>query len=88
VRKLREVVSNVRTVLAVEICCAAQGIDLRASVAAPSEPMRAVHEMVRSVVPRMDVDREVSAQIVAVDELLPEICATAGSAVLLSSEAQ
>ena len=28
VRKLREVVSNVRACLAVEICCAAQGIDL------------------------------------------------------------
>ena len=30
VRKLREVVANVRTCLAVEVCCAAQGIDLRA----------------------------------------------------------
>ena len=31
------------TCLAVEVCCAAQGIDLRADVAAPSEPLRAVH---------------------------------------------
>ena len=40
VRKLREVVANVRTCLAVEILCAAQGIDLRAEIAAPSEPLR------------------------------------------------
>jgi histidine ammonia-lyase len=80
VRKLREVVANVRTVLAVEVLCAAQGVDLRASVALPSEPLQAVHALVRSRVPRMDVDREVSSQIVAVDELLPAICATALSA--------
>ena len=46
VRKLREVVANVRTCLAVEVCCAAQGIDLRAEVAEPSEPLRAVHAAV------------------------------------------
>ncbi|MBV9446310.1 MAG: histidine ammonia-lyase [Streptosporangiaceae bacterium] len=77
VRKLRDVIANVRSVLAVEICCAAQGIDLRADVALPSVPLREVHGLVRSSVPRMDVDREVAAQITAVDELLPEICATA-----------
>jgi histidine ammonia-lyase len=79
VRKLRDVVANVRAVLAVEICCAAQGIDLRASIAAPSPVLRGVHELIRSAVPRMDVDREVAAQITAVDELLPEICAAAAA---------
>jgi histidine ammonia-lyase len=71
VRKLREVVANVRTCLAVEVCCAAQGIDLRAEIAVPSEPLRAVHAAVRDRVPAMDVDREVSEQIVTVDGLLP-----------------
>jgi histidine ammonia-lyase len=80
VRKLREVVSNVRTCLAVEICCATQGIDLRASVAEPSVPSRAVHALVRSKVARMDIDREVSAQLVCVDDLLPEICRAAADA--------
>jgi len=79
VRKLREVVANVRTVIAVEILCAAQGIDLRTDIAAPSLPLRAVHETVRSRVPRMDVDREVAGQITAVDTLLPEICETAAA---------
>jgi histidine ammonia-lyase len=80
VRKLREVVANVRACLAVEICCAIQGIDLRSEIAAPSEPLRAVHALVRSHVPRMDIDREVAAQITAVDALLPEICQVAAQA--------
>jgi len=80
VRKLREVVANVRTCLAVEICCATQGIDLRADIAAPSVPLGAVHDAVRASVPRMDIDREVAGQIAAVDELLPEICRVAAEA--------
>jgi histidine ammonia-lyase len=73
VRKLREVVSNVRTCLAVEVCCAAQGIDLRAEIAPPSEPLRTVHAAIRERVPMMAVDREVSEQITTVDDLLPEL---------------
>ncbi len=79
VRKLREVVANVRTCLAVEVCCAAQGIDFRADIAAPSEPLRAVHAEVRGWVPRMDVDREVAGQITTVDGLLPSLVAAAGA---------
>jgi len=79
VRKLREVVSNVRACLAVEICCAAQGIDLRAPISS-SEPLREVHTLVRSRVPRMDVDREVAPQIAEIDALLDEICAVAVTA--------
>ena len=73
VRKLREVVTNVRTCLAVEVCCAAQGVDLRTEIAVPSEPLRAVHAAIRERVPVMDVDREVSEQIITVDELLPAL---------------
>src|SRR5438094_4609293 len=81
VRKLRDVVGNVRACLAVEICCAAQGIDLRADVAQPSAPLRAVHAVIRSEVPRMDIDREVAAQLAAINDLLPQICETAAEAV-------
>jgi histidine ammonia-lyase len=80
VRKLRDVVANVRACLSVEICCAIQGIDLRASVAEPSVPLKAVHALVRSAVPRMDVDREVASQLAAVNDLLPQICQTASQA--------
>jgi histidine ammonia-lyase len=73
VRKLREVVANVRTCLAVEVCCAAQGIDLRTDIAVPSEPLRAVHAAIRERVPAMNVDREVSEQIISVDDLLPAL---------------
>jgi histidine ammonia-lyase len=79
VRKLREVVANVRTCLAVEVCCAAQGIDLRAEVAEPSAPSRAVHAAVRARVPMMRVDREVAEQITTVDGLLPSLVTTASA---------
>jgi histidine ammonia-lyase len=79
VRKLREVAANVRTCLAVEILCAAQGIDLRAEIAPPSAAVAAAHAVVRAHVDRMDVDREVAGQIAAVDALLPEICEAAAA---------
>jgi histidine ammonia-lyase len=79
VRKLREVVANVRTCLAVEILCAAQGIDLRASIAAPAQALGEVHAVIRASVPRMDVDREVAGQIAAVDDLLPELVKTSAA---------
>jgi len=77
VRKLREVVANVRTCLAVEILCAAQGIGLRAGIAPPSPAVTAMLDVVRAEVPAMDVDREVSSQIMTVERLIPELCAAA-----------
>ena len=79
VRKLREVIGNVRTCLAVEILCAAQGIDQRASIGPPSVPVAAVHAAIREQVPAMNVDREVSGQITAVDAMLAEVCDTAAA---------
>jgi histidine ammonia-lyase len=81
VRKLREVVANVRAVLSVEIVAGAQAIDFRAGVAQPGAASSAVHKLVRTHVPAMDVDRNVSDQLAAVDALLPEIVATAEAAV-------
>ncbi|MFL6240784.1 MAG: histidine ammonia-lyase [Actinomycetes bacterium] len=80
VRKLREVVAGVRSVLAVELLCAAQGLDLRAEVAAPGKATAAVHARLRSAVPRMDVDREVGSQIADIDHLLAELVASADGA--------
>jgi histidine ammonia-lyase len=80
VRKLREVTANVRTCLAVEILCAAQGIDLRSDIAPPSPAVAAAHQAVRDGgVARMDTDREVAGQITAVEALLPGICAAAAA---------
>jgi histidine ammonia-lyase len=61
------------------VCCAAQGIDLRADVAAPSEALGAVHAAVRAAVPVMDVDREVAEQIAEVEGLLPTLVEVAGA---------
>jgi histidine ammonia-lyase len=73
------VAANVRTCLAVEILCAAQGIDLRSEIAPPSAADAAAQAVVRAHVARMDVDREVAGQIAAVDALLPDICAAAAA---------
>lgn len=78
-RKLRQVVRNVRSVLSVEILCAAQALDLRASVASPSPAVGAALERIRREVPAMHVDREVAPQIVAVERLLPELVSVSES---------
>jgi histidine ammonia-lyase len=78
-RKLRDVVRNVRSVLAVEMVCAAQAIDLRADVAEPSPAVGAAHALLREHVPTMSVDREVAPQIAAVDVLLPALVEAAES---------
>jgi histidine ammonia-lyase len=80
-RKLREVVANVRAVLSVEILAASQALDFRAPLAEPGRATKAVHELVRSAVPPMDTDREVAAQIAAVDGMLPELVAAVEGAV-------
>ncbi|MEO7083367.1 MAG: histidine ammonia-lyase [Gemmatimonadaceae bacterium] len=62
--KLRRVVRNVRYVLAVELMCAAQGLDERA----PLKPGRGVaraHAAVRSVVATLDRDRVLSPDLEA-----------------------
>jgi histidine ammonia-lyase len=78
-RKLRDVVRNVRSVLAVELVCAAQAIDLRSELASPSPAVAAAHTLLREQVPMMAVDREVAPQIEAVDQLLPALVAAAES---------
>jgi histidine ammonia-lyase len=76
-RKAGEVLDNVATVLAIEVLCAAQAVDLRADVAPPGPAAAGVHAAVREVVPAMDVDREVTPQIEAVRALLPTLVAVA-----------
>ena len=76
-RKAGEVLDNVRTVLAVEVLCAAQGIDLRAELATPGPATGAVCAAVRAAVPAMHVDREITPQVEAVRALLPRLVAAA-----------
>jgi histidine ammonia-lyase len=76
--KLRRVIRNVRYVLAVELMCAAQGIDCRA----PLKPGRGVargHAAVRRLVAPLEQDRVLSPDIealaaaIANDELSPSM---------------
>jgi histidine ammonia-lyase len=80
-RKLREVLANVRSVLAIELVCAAQATDLRAEVATPGPATGAALARVRADVAAMDVDREVAPQLAAAEAVLADVVAAAESLV-------
>ena len=67
--KLTDVVANSETVVAVEILCAVQGLDYRHPLQ-PSEPGRAVVAAIREVVPRLEDDRPIAAEIETVTALV------------------
>ena len=69
--KLATIHDHVRTVLAIEILCAAQGIDLRRPLKT-TKPLEAVHAAIRSRVPAMPVDRPLSPDIAAVRTLIDD----------------
>jgi histidine ammonia-lyase len=61
-RKARRVAEHVETVLAIEMLAAAQGLDLRRP-AFPGKGALAAHEAIRKVVPTLDGDRALHADI-------------------------
>jgi histidine ammonia-lyase len=69
--KLARIHDHVRTVLAVELLCAAQGLDLRRPVR-PGPGLRAAHAHLRGVVPAMDRDRPIAPDIAAVRRLIDD----------------
>ena len=60
--KARRAVENVRNVLAIELMCAAQGLDYRAPLR-PARRLQHAHDVVRSIVPRLERDRALSPDI-------------------------
>ena len=62
--KARRVVANVQRILAIELMCAAQGLDARAPLK-PGRIVRLGHEKVRSVIPTLGDDRVLSGDIEA-----------------------
>ena len=66
--KLRSVVKNVETVLAIELLCAAQGIDFLAPLK-PGKGTGSAHQRIRQRVPHLDEDRNVSEDIAKMLEL-------------------
>jgi histidine ammonia-lyase len=69
--KLAQIHDHVRNVLAIELLCAAQGIDLRRPLAT-TRPLEAVHAAIRAKVPAMMVDRPISPDIAAVRALIDD----------------
>jgi histidine ammonia-lyase len=70
-KKLLEVLTNVRRVLAVEILCAVQGIEQRAPLR-PALGTGAIVKQVRKHVPPLTVDRILSDEIETVSQLIAE----------------
>ena len=62
--KLRRIIGNVRNILAIELMCAAQGLDYRLPLRAGRGAARG-HQLVRQLVAPLDQDRVLSTDIVA-----------------------
>jgi len=69
--KLAMIHDHVRNVLAIELLCAAQGIDLRRPLRT-TPPLEAIHATIRTKVPAMMVDRPIAPDIAAVRELIDD----------------
>ena len=70
-RKLGDVLLNTRRVLAIELMCAAQGLDYRKPLET-SPPLAAAHSAVREVSPSLEVDRPIAADIEAISDLVAD----------------
>lgn len=69
--KARQVVEHVRHVLAIELLVASQALDFREPAKmAPGRGVAAAHQLIRSRVSHMDVDRELHKDITAVAALV------------------
>ena len=67
--KLRNVVKNVETVLAIELLCAAQGIDFLAPLK-PGKGTGKAHEQIRAKIPTLEYDRNTSGDIANVLDII------------------
>ncbi len=70
-RKARQILGNVKNVMAIEYMCSAQGIDLLAPLK-PSEPIERAMRVIRRVVPRLEDDRCLSEDIGKICRLLDD----------------
>ena len=71
--KLRTIVDNAEHIAAIELICAAQGLDLRGDLLPGVRPGRGVeeaHARVRAVIPRLEHDREPGPDLAAAGQLV------------------
>ena len=69
--KLSQIHDHVRDVLAIELLCAAQGIDLRRPLRTTA-PLEKIHAVIRARVPAMMTDRPIAPDIRAVRALIDD----------------
>jgi len=67
--KLRQIVQNLEYILAIEMMCAAQGLDYRLPLK-PSLAVAEAHKRIRSVVPHLDEDRIPAPDIESIARLI------------------
>jgi len=68
-RKARQILENVKNVVAIEYLCAAQGLDLLAPLR-PSEALERAHALIRTMVPELTDDRPLYSDIVKIRQLM------------------
>jgi histidine ammonia-lyase len=69
--KLRQITANLELILAIEMMCAAQGLDYRLPLR-PSPAVAQVHAAIRAVVPHLDEDRIPAPDIEAIAAAMRE----------------
>ena len=69
--KLAMIHDHVRNVLAIELLCAAQGIDLRRPLRTTAL-LEKIHAVIRARVPAMMVDRPIAPDILAVRAMIDD----------------
>jgi histidine ammonia-lyase len=68
-RKCREIVNNAEYVIAIELLCAAQALDLFTNMK-PGEGTLAAYRVIRKAVPHLEKDRILSTDIASVKQLM------------------
>jgi histidine ammonia-lyase len=68
-RKCREIVANTENVIAIELLCAAQALDLFTNLK-PGEGTLAAYQAIRRSIPHLDADRFLAADIAAMGDLM------------------
>ena len=68
-RKCREIVRNTENVIAIELLCAAQALDLFTNMK-PGEGTLAAYQAIRKAVPHLEKDRILSTDIATVKQLM------------------
>jgi histidine ammonia-lyase len=84
-RRLRAMADNLEHIIAIEALAAAQGIDLRSPLKT-SPRLQSAHQLIRSVAPKLDIDRALSGDIEKISKLI--VKDELQSAVHLDSDAE